>query len=752
MAELYHKHLFRSVIVVIFLSHMALVSTSTYTVGFLIFPLLATILYPVSQYLLAHSSLYTKCTTIINVAFLVFIPVYILSNELVGGVILLFTYVQLYSLLNWVESKNILHLLMMSLFILITTLVLSPSVVFSVIFVLFIYFSVSSLLLLDRAHHADSSILLTLPDAHRDRGGKMTASRSSYSRLRYRVLGLSMCVLIATGFLFVFFPRTEAGIFGADAKAKQAQVGLSERTSFDLVGRISGTNDIVMKVHFTDFSDGVYDEEKYWRVKTLGKYSPEGWSRQDLATIPYNYRLPREPSQGKTNRSNNRNILLRGFRNGFQFGGSKRPSITRKTLRASETVNYEVVFTDASLTPAPFLNTVVSVQNYEGKFVVLSSWDPAGDFSVNVKTRSIYNGTLHVTSQVVLATPDELRNSSDDYMDVMLPSDYRLLTEHNLQPRTLELVRQLTEGKETKYDQVQALAEYLTSDQFLYSTYVPKLDATHPLDNFIHDIRHGHCELYAGAMAVMVRSLGIPARTVQGYRGGQWNALDSSYAVTENMTHLWVEVYFPDYGWITFDPTPAVDTSGMTRIEEIQAYIEMSITRIRFAWLTNVIAFKPLINFNLFEGQTFNFFGTWLSSVLQGSGAGSFSGMEHLKGSLLLASPLLCMYYGVTHRRKRKTKLQRYMLNAEQQKARELYIRLIQRLSKLGVDVGNISAEELLEELASVECLGLAEVESIAAFIARYHDTRFGGQSFGLNELNEYSAMIRGLRNQPIAG
>ena len=55
----------------------------------------------------------------------------------------------------------------------------------------------------------------------------------------------------------------------------------------------------------------------------------------------------------------------------------------------------------------------------------------------------------------------------------------------------------------------------------------------------------------------MLRTLGIPSRIVNGFRGGEYNDLTSSYIVREKDAHSWVEVYFPEYGWVSFDPTPA---------------------------------------------------------------------------------------------------------------------------------------------------------------------------------------------------
>jgi protein-glutamine gamma-glutamyltransferase len=69
--------------------------------------------------------------------------------------------------------------------------------------------------------------------------------------------------------------------------------------------------------------------------------------------------------------------------------------------------------------------------------------------------------------------------------------------------------------------------------------------------------RAGHCEYFASAMTVMLRALGIPARYVNGFQTGEYNDVGGDFIVRASDAHSWVEVYFPGYGWLEFDPTPA---------------------------------------------------------------------------------------------------------------------------------------------------------------------------------------------------
>jgi hypothetical protein len=82
------------------------------------------------------------------------------------------------------------------------------------------------------------------------------------------------------------------------------------------------------------------------------------------------------------------------------------------------------------------------------------------------------------------------------------------------------------------------------------------------LEDFLFRTRRGHCEFFATAMVVMLRSQGIPARFVTGFLGAEENAFEGYYVVRQSNAHAWVEAWFPDRGWQVFDPTPASGRPG----------------------------------------------------------------------------------------------------------------------------------------------------------------------------------------------
>ncbi len=105
------------------------------------------------------------------------------------------------------------------------------------------------------------------------------------------------------------------------------------------------------------------------------------------------------------------------------------------------------------------------------------------------------------------------------------------------------------------YARAVAVERYLRNT-YGYTLDLPKTEPADPLANFLFERRKGHCEYFASAMAVMLRSIGIPSRLVTGFLGGVFNPVSGQYVVRASDAHSWVEAYIPGRGWMEFDPTP----------------------------------------------------------------------------------------------------------------------------------------------------------------------------------------------------
>ena len=116
------------------------------------------------------------------------------------------------------------------------------------------------------------------------------------------------------------------------------------------------------------------------------------------------------------------------------------------------------------------------------------------------------------------------------------------------------LAQQLAARSRTPYKFVQRVMAYLANG-YTYDEYPPPTQ--YPIATFLFQNRLGYCQQFAGSMALLLRMGGVPARVSTGFTTGNYDSATKSYLVSDVDAHAWVEVWFPGYGWVTFDPTPA---------------------------------------------------------------------------------------------------------------------------------------------------------------------------------------------------
>ncbi|NDJ51749.1 MAG: hypothetical protein GYB68_01540, partial [Chloroflexi bacterium] len=151
-------------------------------------------------------------------------------------------------------------------------------------------------------------------------------------------------------------------------------------------------------------------------------------------------------------------------------------------------------------------------------------------------------------------SPEQLRETSTAYPPEILEKYLQL--PDTVSQRTNDLAERLTEDALTPYDKVVAIRDYLLVT-YPYDFYPPPQPRnTDAVDQFLFVDQTGVCEHYVSAMVIMLRSQGIPARFVVGYGAGDYNSITNYYEVRANDAHAWTEVYFPELGWVPFDPTP----------------------------------------------------------------------------------------------------------------------------------------------------------------------------------------------------
>jgi transglutaminase-like putative cysteine protease len=271
------------------------------------------------------------------------------------------------------------------------------------------------------------------------------------------------------------------------------------------------------------------DHGQYWRMFTLDVFDGESWQSSD----PYG-------SEGGQVVTTPTDVLPQA------------PGYTYPADAESLNQTFRILSEFESAHMLPMALTAEEIAGPIGDI----TWDP-------YRAQAFIDGGLEagmeytVRSRIVVPTPEEL-----DQVDHLAPQAYGLWTElpADLDPRIGEMAERWTADATSDYRKVLAIQQHFHSGSFVYSTDVEPTNDADALIEFLTQTRAGFCQQYSSAMAVMVRTLGLPARIAVGFRSGTQQE-DGSYLVKTKDAHSWVEVLFPGYGWLQFEPEPEHGTS-----------------------------------------------------------------------------------------------------------------------------------------------------------------------------------------------
>jgi len=195
---------------------------------------------------------------------------------------------------------------------------------------------------------------------------------------------------------------------------------------------------------------------------------------------------------------------------------------------------------------------------------VLVSWRTIQEVTLNGNSQAVVVDDLfgvtndhilyQVRSVVSTSNDNDLRQAEREIPE-WISSRYLVLPE-SVPDRVLDLAGEIVANQPTAYDQAKAIETFLRSYPYTLELPAPPIDRD-VADYFLFDLQAGYCDYYATSMVVLARAIGLPARIVVGYVGGQFDDENNQYLVTEADAHTWVEIYFGGHGWIPFEPTAA---------------------------------------------------------------------------------------------------------------------------------------------------------------------------------------------------
>ena len=497
-----------------------------------------------------------RAATWIVLSYLIFFPldVFFVSRSFVAtspnpalyaallGVVhflLLATVVRFYSA---TADRDTLFLAMLSFAGILASAILTLDTQFLFLFLCFLIFAVATFLALEIRRGAAGSI-----------SSERTAPHIYDRRLTWALtlvaLSASLGSIVVGGGLFFVFPRFSAGYLSRAGMQPSLMTGFNENVELGQIGELKKNSTVVMRVRT---GGPVGYPLLRWRGIALVEFDGKRW---------FNGGSPR-PLPVTRN--------IDGWIPVNTFDSVK----DRGATGVKYTILLQPLATDALFVPA----NVISLRgNFSGQGGGGYESSPRRNYLLRDATGSLFN-PYHTYSPIryegysalptIAAT--KLRAAGTDYPKDILQTYLQLPA---MDPRIAALATQVTRKAATPYDKTVTLTNYLRN-AYTYTLTLTGKPGDDPLPHFLFETRAGHCEYFASSLAVMLRTLGIPTREVNGFLPGEYNDLGEDYIVRASDAHSWVEVYFPGNGWIAFDPTPPAPEASSGLLSRMANYLD----------------------------------------------------------------------------------------------------------------------------------------------------------------------------------
>jgi transglutaminase-like putative cysteine protease len=486
---------------------------------------------------------------------LIYIFVYLgdyffLSRSFLGATIHLVLFAMVVRLFSLQKTRDHYMLAALSFGMVLAAAVLTVGSVFLLSFAGFLLVAVITFVLMEMRHSVVSESTHAL-DPRGVAAGVLSpgVGVSPTQRMAYALLAIApalMLMILAGSFLIFFLlPRVSSRYLSAFTPTSDVSTGFTDRVQLGRIGQIQQSNAAVMHIEIENDLAGAYDLK--WRGIALSSFDGRVWTNSyDQTQLrpagDGSYRLAplREP-RGTADRSIRYRVLMEPLGTNVFFL-AERPQRLMGTFRQVSMDSGGAVF------------------------------DIDADHPIN---------RYEAESQLAAIDSDELRVAPNTVPSGM--AEYLKLPPLDI--RISNLAEKVTVSAPSNYDKAVALEQYL-STHFGYTLELPRSLPQDPLADFLFVRKRGHCEYFASSMAVMLRSLGVPSRIVTGFRGGEFNDLTGQYVVRASDAHSWVEAYFPGYGWVSFDPTPAASVPTRTGWSRLQLYVDAAASFWR-EWIIN---------------------------------------------------------------------------------------------------------------------------------------------------------------------
>jgi transglutaminase-like putative cysteine protease len=472
-----------------------------------------------------------------------------LSQGFVGATVHMVLFIMVVKIFSVQRDRDLLYLAVLSFLMVLAAAVLTVDTVFLLTFGFFMLMAMATFISMEmrRSERAAMAVGVSTKKQH-----KFNRSLSGVATL------MAVATLAGATVIFFILPRMSSG--GGYLRNLGAQSNFTTGFSADVqlggIGQIQQTNTVVMHVQVLR---GKLPPDVKWRGVALANFDGRRWWNN-------------QPEMSLLRPMSNVAVDLSRLR----ISDSALYSGTTVTPRIS-TLSYRVVLEPLG-TYVFFVAPMPLKINGPYDQVAITQQGSLYYYSDAGKMIGAYYAEADTRDPEVL-----IQNSISRDYPASVSLNYLQLP--RVDQRIPALAQQVTATATSNYGRARAIESYLQHN-LGYTLQLPGRMEADPLANFLFNRKKGHCEYFASSMAVMLRTLGIPARVVNGFRGGEYNDLNNSYILRSRDAHSWVEVYFPEYGWATFDPTPSVAAPSAT---DVWSRLGLYMDAIREVWREWVI-------------------------------------------------------------------------------------------------------------------------------------------------------------------
>jgi hypothetical protein len=458
-----------------------------------------------------------RWTTVLTVVYVAFylVDYLLISGSFVNATVHLVLFVMVVRLFSAQRDRDHYFLSAISFLLVLAAALLTVDSVFLLAFGGFLLMAVATFILMEMKR-ASAKATVQCKESNDTRAYR----RMAFSLALATPL-LVMLILMGGAAIFFILPRISAGYLSGYSPVGELTTGFSDRVRLGSIGQIQQSNSVVMHIQIDGDHRGGFDLN--WRGVALNLFDGRTWTN-----------------------SQDKQVLAVGADGLFSLSN---PAARGKPNETLSTIHYRVLMEPIGINVF-FLAAVP--HTLRGNYSLIATDSGAAVFDLDLEHPvSGYEATSGIKSRDA-----KLLRTSSDSSPAPVQLNYLQLPTTMLDPRIPQLAQQIAASADNNYDKATAIESYLRT-HFQYTLELPRAIQRDPLANFLFERKQGHCEYFASSMAVMLRTLRIPSRVVNGFRTGEFNDLTSQYLVRASDAHSWVEAYFPGYGWVSFDPTPA---------------------------------------------------------------------------------------------------------------------------------------------------------------------------------------------------